>query len=50
MMYQNCEECGEPVILDGEGVVHDDLVFHDDCFTPCEEPCATCDEIKPSSG
>ncbi len=45
MTLRRCEECGETVILDGEGVIHGDLAFHDDCFERCDEPCETCEEI-----
>jgi hypothetical protein len=43
MRYGGCEGCGEPVILDDSGVLHDDLIFHDECFEPCQEKCDICD-------
>lgn len=44
-MLMKCEECGETVILDGEGVLVHDLAYHDDCFEPCEEACEECADV-----
>lgn len=44
-MLMKCEECGETIDLDGEGVLVHDLAYHDYCFEPCEEACEECADV-----